>query len=77
MLRKNLTSKNGTYDSSYFSGFLIDLLGDISENMESRGEPGFSYRIYLAPDGTYGVKDEETGQWSGMIAELLDEVTSS
>ena len=49
-----------------FEGFVVDLAGAIADIV------GFNLTIRLA-DG-YGSVDEETGQWNGMIRELLEEV---
>lgn len=50
---------NGT-----FSGYMVDLLTDLGKR------DGFSYEIRLNSEGKYG--EEQNGQWTGMIGELLD-----
>ncbi|XP_078355655.1 glutamate receptor ionotropic, NMDA 1-like [Oculina patagonica] len=47
------------------SGLMIDLLGLIQNKL------GFSYELYLVPDGKYGAIDDATGRWNGMIGEVL------
>lgn len=47
------------------SGLMIDLLGLIQNKL------GFSYELYLVPDGKYGAIDDTTGRWNGMIGEVL------
>jgi ionotropic kainate glutamate receptor 2 len=37
---------------------------------------GFEYRIELVPDGKYGVYDLETGEWNGIVRQLMDKVGS-
>lgn len=46
-------------------GFSIDLLGIIERELQ------FSPEIYFVADGQYGIFDEKTGKWSGIIRELL------
>lgn len=36
---------------------------------------GFTYRIELVPDGKYGVYDYETGEWNGIVRQLMDKVS--
>ncbi|EEB18839.1 glutamate receptor, ionotropic kainate 2 precursor, putative [Pediculus humanus corporis] len=57
---KNLTG------NARFEGFCIDLLRWIS------GQVGFNYEIRLVPDHKYGVLDQETKQWNGIVRELMD-----
>nr|AVH87294.1 ionotropic receptor 6 [Holotrichia parallela] len=33
---------------------------------------GFEYRIELVPDGKYGAIDLETGEWNGIVRQLMD-----
>lgn len=35
---------------------------------------GFEYSIKLVPDGKYGSRDPETGEWNGIVRELIDKV---
>ncbi|XP_045462402.1 glutamate receptor ionotropic, kainate 2-like isoform X6 [Harmonia axyridis] len=49
-----------------FEGFCIDLLKEISSVV------GFEYRIELVPDGKYGVIDLETGEWNGIVKQLME-----
>lgn len=49
-----------------YEGFCIDLLRNIAELV------GFTYRIELVPDGKYGVYDYETGEWNGIVRQLMD-----
>ena len=48
-------------------GFCIDLLKHISELVN------FKYKIYLVPDGKYGIRDAD-GNWNGMVNEVISEV---
>ncbi|EDW79998.2 uncharacterized protein Dwil_GK12298 [Drosophila willistoni] len=58
------------YEKNYtgnerFYGFCVDILERISH------EVGFDYILDLVPDRKYGAKDPETGQWNGMVAQLM------
>jgi ionotropic kainate glutamate receptor 2 len=53
--------------NAQFEGYAIDLIAEISKVL------GFNYTIRLAPDGRYGSYDKETGEWDGMIKELLEQ----
>ena len=53
-----------------FEGFIIDFLNELANMV------GFRYRIDLVPDGNYGAK-LETGEWNGMVREVIDRVSGS
>ncbi|RZF41429.1 hypothetical protein LSTR_LSTR000143 [Laodelphax striatellus] len=52
--------------SQKYEGFCIDLLREIANMV------GFEYQIQLVPDGKYGVFDHETGEWNGIVRQLMD-----
>lgn len=52
-----------------FEGFCIDLLARVA------ARAGFDYKLRLVPDKKYGVRDPETGQWNGIVKELVDRVS--
>ncbi|KAL0110157.1 hypothetical protein PUN28_013655 [Cardiocondyla obscurior] len=52
--------------NSRYEGFCIDLLQEIARMV------GFTYRIELVPDGKYGAYDYETGEWNGIVRQLMD-----
>lgn len=54
-----------------YEGFCIDLLKEIANMV------GFEYRIELVPDGKYGVYDLETGEWNGIVRQLMDKVRTT
>lgn len=56
-------------NGSVFEGFCIDLLRLVARHV------GFEYRIELVPDGKYGVLDPKTGEWNGIVRQLIDKVT--
>ena len=33
---------------------------------------GFKFRLYSVPDHLYGVQDEVTGEWTGIVRQLID-----
>ena len=51
-----------------YTGYCIDLLNELKRNLK------FTYDIYSAPEGKYGI-ETENGTWNGMIGELLSEVS--
>ncbi|PIO39664.1 hypothetical protein AB205_0033240, partial [Aquarana catesbeiana] len=57
------------YGKERFEGYCIDLLQKLSEIL------GFKYEIRLVEDGKYGVKEDTTQQWNGMVRELMDHVS--
>lgn len=61
------TGKNYT-GNGRFSGFCVDLLESISRIV------GFDYIIELVPDNKYGALDPATGEWNGIVAQLIKHV---
>jgi ionotropic glutamate receptor len=59
--------KNFTGNSRFY-GFCVDVLESISK------EVGFDYLLDLVPDRKYGARDPSTGQWNGMVRELIQHV---
>lgn len=57
------------YGNDRFEGYCIDLLRELSAIL------GFRYEVRLVEDGRYGALDESTGQWNGMVRELMDHVS--
>jgi hypothetical protein len=53
-----------------YEGFCIDLIKEISDIL------GFNYTLRPVKDGNYGSVNKETGEWNGMIKELLDRVSN-
>ncbi|XP_060661310.1 glutamate receptor ionotropic, kainate 2 isoform X5 [Drosophila nasuta] len=62
--------KNFTGNERFY-GFCVDILETVAR------EVGFDYILDLVPDRKYGAKDPETGQWNGMVAELMKYPASS
>ncbi|OWA49771.1 Glutamate receptor 2 [Hypsibius exemplaris] len=62
MLKKPETGRIG---NDRYEGFCVELLEKLSE------KGNFTYEIKLVGDGKYGVMDPNTGQWNGMIGELV------
>ncbi|KAI3361544.1 hypothetical protein L3Q82_013687 [Scortum barcoo] len=54
------------YGNDRFEGYCIDLLRELANIL------GFAYEVRLVEDGKYGAQDENTGQWNGMVKELMD-----
>jgi len=59
--------KNYTGNSRFY-GFCVDLLATVARQV------GFSYRLELVPDKKYGARDPETGEWNGIVRELMRHV---
>ena len=51
-----------------YEGYCIDLLKQIASMV------GFNYVIKLVPDKKYGALDPETGEWNGVVKQILDKV---
>ncbi|XP_023228291.1 glutamate receptor ionotropic, kainate 2-like [Centruroides sculpturatus] len=49
-----------------FEGFCIDLLKTIADLL------GFSYELYLVPDKKFGAENTTTGEWNGLVREIID-----
>ncbi|XP_073703977.1 glutamate receptor ionotropic, kainate 2 [Garra rufa] len=54
------------YGNDRFEGYCIDLLRELAAIL------GFTYEVRLVEDGKYGAQEESTGQWNGMVRELMD-----
>ena len=62
---KNYTGNNRFY------GFSMDLLDEIARISK------FSYIVDINPDGAYGVKHPVTGEWNGVVKQLMSHVSHS
>lgn len=60
---KNYTGNNRFY------GFSMDLLDEIARIAK------FSYIVDLNPDGAYGVAHPVTGEWNGVVKQLMQHVS--
>ncbi|XP_030636960.1 glutamate receptor ionotropic, kainate 2 [Chanos chanos] len=54
------------YGNDRFEGYCIDLLRELASIL------GFTYEVRLVEDGKYGAQEESSGQWNGMVRELMD-----
>jgi hypothetical protein len=61
---KNYTGNNRFY------GFSMELLDEIARISK------FSYIVDINPDGAYGVKNPVTGEWNGVVKQLMSHVSS-
>ena len=52
-----------------YEGFCIDMIKNIANLI------GFQYEIQLSPSKVYGIQDPETGEWNGLVRELMDNVS--
>lgn len=60
--------KNFTGNERFF-GFCVDVLEMVARDV------GFDYILDLVPDRKYGAKDSQTGEWNGMVAQLMKYVS--
>lgn len=60
--------KNYTGNARFY-GFCVDLLDRISH------EVGFNFILNLVKDGKYGAQDRNTGEWNGIVGELIKNVS--
>lgn len=67
-MRRQYASNASDDPTAQFEGFCIDLLRLVA------GHVGFEYRLALVPDGKYGVLDPKTGEWNGIVRQLIDKV---
>lgn len=65
-----LKTQSNVFGNDRYEGFCIDLLKKIAIMV------GFEYRIELVPDNKYGVIDLETGEWNGIVKQLMDKVST-
>ena len=59
---------NNKTGNDRFHGFAIDILNDVARMLN------FDFEIYEVPDGFFGDKNATTGEWNGIIGELLNGV---
>lgn len=52
-----------------YEGFCIDLLNAIAKEL------GFNYELYLVPDKRFGAENITTGEWNGLVRELILKVS--
>ena len=68
MLKSKHSSSSVSSSKQEFEGAAIDILDELSRIL------GFSYTIYLSPDGKAGVENPSTGEWNGAIKEIVEKV---
>lgn len=51
-----------------FEGFVVDVIDEVSKLL------GFKYTLRMVADSNYGSLNPDTGEWNGIIRELLEEV---
>lgn len=64
-MRKDSAEKLNGNDQ--FEGYAVDLIREIAKVL------GFNYSLRLVPDGRYGSYNKDTGEWDGMVRELLEQ----
>ena len=66
MMKKDPDGKRRGNDR--FEGYCVDLLAEIAKLLH------FNYSIKLVDDGKYGAPEGASGEWTGMVRELMDRV---
>ncbi|XP_046446543.1 glutamate receptor ionotropic, kainate 2-like isoform X4 [Daphnia pulex] len=61
-----LASGYNLTDNERYEGFCVELIKEIAHLV------GFNYTIRLAPEAKYGISDPKTGEWNGIVRELMD-----
>lgn len=64
-----LKSDRNLTGNDRFEGFCIDLLRTIAELL------GFNYDLYLVPDNKFGAENTSSGEWSGLVKEIIEKVS--
>ena len=79
--------KEGFEGNDAYDGFAIDLLKVRNPHFTFKEPPtsvrvfffqaisdyiGFRFRLYTVPDNLYGVENPETGEWNGIVRQLMD-----
>jgi glutamate receptor, ionotropic, invertebrate len=67
MMMREETNYTG---NARFYGFCVDILDRVSQ------EVGFDYILDLVVDRKYGAQDPETGEWNGMVKQLMQHVSN-
>jgi ionotropic glutamate receptor len=49
-----------------YDGFAVELIDLLAQNLE------FNYTFQLQEDGSYGSLNKETGEWNGLIGEIVE-----
>lgn len=63
-----LKSDRNLTGNDRFEGFCIDLLRTISDLL------GFNYDLYLVPDKKFGAENTSSGEWNGLVKEIIEKV---
>ena len=53
------------YSEDQYIGICPDLQNELQRRVK------FHYTMYLAPDGKYGVQNQNTKEWSGLIGQVI------
>ncbi len=51
-----------------YEGYVVDFIKHLSEEVK------FKYKFQMVADGKYGSLNPNTGEWNGMLRELIDQV---
>lgn len=65
MLKETASTLSG---NEQYEGFGIDIIDELSKRL------GFNYVFRIQADGVYGSLNKETGEFNGMLKEIIEEV---
>ncbi|KAF6034428.1 LRR1 [Bugula neritina] len=60
------TYTHRSYEMHCCEGLAMDLLQSLADQLD------FNYRLYISPDGSFGAYNNVTGNWTGMVKEIMD-----
>ena len=58
-------SSSNLIGNDIYEGYVIDLVEELAKELN------FRYVINVVKDGNWGGKDKQTGQWNGMVGEVM------
>lgn len=59
---------NNLTGNARYEGFCVELIREIAHLV------GFNYTIRLSSEGKYGISNPLTGEWNGIVRDLMDRV---
>lgn len=52
-----------------YEGYSVDLLAEVASLL------GFNFTLHIVPDDSYGYFDRDKQKWTGLIGELVEQVS--
>ncbi|XP_066999458.1 glutamate receptor ionotropic, kainate 2 isoform X3 [Anabrus simplex] len=66
LMERNQTDPPTLFGNDRYEGFSLDLIDEIARELK------FKYEFRLVPDQKHGTQDQKTGEWNGLMGELLN-----